>query len=73
MPEQDFPPERQQPFSELQGILAQVIPGAERLAQATASISRRAATLLTWIARRRAAGTCSLRRVAGRKKSRTSS
>jgi modulator of FtsH protease HflC len=26
MPEQDFPPERQQPFSELQGILAQVIP-----------------------------------------------
>jgi hypothetical protein len=49
------------------------LPVVECLGQATASISRRAATLWTWIARRRAAGTCSLRRVAGRKKSRTSS
>ncbi|EWY35909.1 hypothetical protein N825_32310 [Skermanella stibiiresistens SB22] len=45
----------------------------QRLCQATASISRRAATLWTWIARRRAVGTCSLRRVPGRRKSRTSS
>src|SRR5688572_18903941 len=36
-------------------------------------VSRQIATLWTWIACRRAAGTCSLRRVAGREKSRTSS
>lgn len=40
---------------------------------ATASMSGRAATRWTWIARRRTAGTCCLRRVAGRRKLRTSS
>ena len=43
---------------------AQISPGEKRLGQATASLSRRAATLWTWIARRRAAGTGSLHRVA---------